>query len=81
MSLEGAAQMEYASLSGKIHTLVIDKSLSISGAAADAKATGEAILNATVGEGVIEAKVETEVKKAFNEIVPMSEDDIKGICC
>lgn len=43
MSLEGVAQTEYASLSGKIHTLVIDKTLSISGAAADAKATGEHI--------------------------------------
>lgn len=43
MSLEGVAQTEYASLSGKIHTLVIDKTLSISGAAADAKATGEKI--------------------------------------
>ena len=41
MSIEGTAQTEYASLSGKIHTLVIDKTLSISGAAADAKATGD----------------------------------------
>ena len=80
MSLEGAAQMEYASLSGKIHTLVIDKSLSISGAAADAKATGEALVNATVGEGVIEAKIQKEVTKAFNEIVAISEEEIKDIC-
>lgn len=43
MSMEGSAMTEYASLSGKIHSLVIDKSLSISGAAADSKATGEAI--------------------------------------
>ena len=43
MSLEGNAITEYASLSGKIHTLVIDKTLSISGAAADAKAVGEAV--------------------------------------
>ena len=43
MSLEGNAQTEYASLSGKIHTFVVDKTLSISGACADAKSTGEAI--------------------------------------
>lgn len=43
MSLEGNAITEYASLSGKIHTLVIDKTLSISGACADAKATGDKI--------------------------------------
>lgn len=43
MSLEGTAQTEYASLSGKIHTLVIDKTLSISGACADSKAVGDKI--------------------------------------
>ena len=43
MSLDGTANMEYASLSGKIHTLVIDKSLTISGACADAKAAGDRI--------------------------------------
>jgi hypothetical protein len=43
MSIEGTAQTEYASLSGKIQTFVVDKTLSISGACADAKATGEAI--------------------------------------
>lgn len=43
MSLDGVANTEYASLSGKIHTLVIDKTLTISGACADAKATGEAV--------------------------------------
>ena len=41
MSIEGTAQTEYASLSGKIHTFVVDKTLSISGACADAKATGD----------------------------------------
>jgi hypothetical protein len=45
MSLEGTAKTEYASLSGKIHTIVIDKTLTVSGACADAKATGEAINN------------------------------------
>lgn len=45
MSMEGSAMTEYASLSGKIHSLVIDKSLSISGAAADSKAVGDAIYN------------------------------------
>lgn len=43
MSINGTAQTEYASLSGKIHTFVVDKTLSISGACADAKATGEAV--------------------------------------
>lgn len=43
MSIEGTANTEYASLSGKIRTFVIDKSLTISGACADAKATGDAI--------------------------------------
>jgi len=45
MSIEGTAKTEYASLSGKIHTFVVDKTLSISGACADAKATGEAIVS------------------------------------
>ena len=43
MSIEGTANTEYASLSGKIRTFVVDKSLSVSGACADAKATGDAI--------------------------------------
>lgn len=43
MSIEGTANTEYASLSGKIRTFVIDKTLSISGACADAKATGDEI--------------------------------------
>ena len=46
MSIEGTAQTEYASLSGKIHTFVVDKTLSISGACADAKATGDSIESA-----------------------------------
>lgn len=43
MSIEGTANTEYASLSGKIRTFVVDKSLSVSGACADAKATGDKI--------------------------------------
>lgn len=46
MSIEGTAKTEYASLSGKIHTFVVDKTLSISGACADAKATGDEIESA-----------------------------------
>lgn len=44
MSLEGAATGTNA-LRGKIHSLVIDKSLSIEGACADAKAVGDALGN------------------------------------
>jgi hypothetical protein len=43
MSIKGVANTEYASLTGKIRTFVVDKTLTISGACADAKATGEAI--------------------------------------
>ena len=58
MSLEGNAITEYASLSGKIHTLVIDKTLSISGAAADAKAVSDAIDKA-IDEEVVDKALET----------------------
>lgn len=71
MSIEGTAQTEYASLSGKIHTIVIDKSLSISGACADAKATGEAV-----------EKVESEIDKAnksVEEAKKLYEEAIAGI--
>ena len=57
MSLEGKPIAEYASLSGKIHTLVIDKTLSISGAAADAKAVSEAIDKA-IDEEVVDKALE-----------------------
>ena len=60
MSIEGTANTEYASLSGKIRTFVIDKSLSISGACADAKATGDAI----------ETKAGEAAKNAVSEQLP-----------
>ena len=64
MSIEGTAQTEYASLSGKIHTFVVDKTLSISGACADAKATGEAIAAANgVKQSDLEAAIEASESK------------------
>jgi len=63
--MEGTARTEYASLSGKIHTLVIDKSLSISGAAADAKAVSEAIDRA-MDEEVVGRAVEASLKEVSN---------------
>lgn len=68
MSLEGKAITDYASLSGKIHTLVIDKTLSISGAAADAKAVGDKI--DTFDKKVDEANKSVEqAKKDYEEAV------------
>lgn len=55
MAIEGVANTEYASLTGKIRTFVVDKTLTISGACADAKATGEAIDSALDG-ALFEAK-------------------------
>lgn len=66
MSIEGTAKTEYASLSGKIHTFVVDKTLSISGACADAKATGEAIESA-VGS-VHETAAEYATEKALEAV-------------
>lgn len=60
MSIEGTANTEYASLSGKIRTFVVDKTLTISGACADAKATGEAI----------ESKAGEAAKDAVSEQLP-----------
>ena len=64
MGINGTAHTEYASLSGKIHTFVVDKSLSISGACADAKATGEAIEYAvgTVKDGAAEYAIEKSLE-------------------
>lgn len=64
MSIEGTAQTEYASLSGKIHTFVVDKTLTISGACADAKATGEAIDDAVDSVKDLAAEHATEVALA-----------------
>lgn len=68
MSLEGNAITEYASLSGKIHTLVIDKTLSISGAAADAKKVGQEIerLDAIVPDA---KEAYEEAKASYDETV------------
>ena len=60
MSIEGTANTEYASLSGKIRTFVVDKTLTISGACADAKATGDAI----------ETKAGEAAKDAVSEQLP-----------
>lgn len=65
MGIEGIANTEYASLSGKIRTFVVDKSLTISGACADAKATGDAIakVDARVNENSIAQRVQNEIDK------------------
>jgi len=76
MSLEGNARVEYASLSGKIHTLVIDKSLTISGAAADAKATGEAI-DAAVGSVKDEA-AEYAIEKSLEAVGELAEETARN---
>ena len=74
--MEGKAITEYASLSGKIHTLVIDKSLTISGAAADAKATGEAIESA-VGE-VREEAAEYAIEKSLEAVSDLAEETARN---
>lgn len=68
MSIEGTANTEYASLSGKIRTFVIDKSLTISGACADAKATGDR-LNSLIDDAetaAVEAATKTANEKLAN---------------
>lgn len=69
--MEGNLNTEYASLSGKIHTLVIDKTLTISGAAAEAKATGEAIEKA-VGE-VRDEVAEYATEQALEAVAEQAE--------
>lgn len=68
MSIEGVANTEYASLSGKIHTIVVDKTLSISGACADAKATGDAIEKVESGIDAANEALE-EAKAAYDKAV------------
>lgn len=78
MSLEGNAITEYASLSGKIHTLVIDKTLSISGAAADAKKVGQEIerLDNIVPES---KEAYEEAKAAYDEAVSGMEEAARAV--
>lgn len=66
MSLEGNA-VPNSALRGKVHALVIDKTLTIPGAAADALATREAI-NDAVEKGI------------GSEIAHLTSSEIKGIC-
>lgn len=88
MSIEGTAKTEYASLSGKIHTFVVDKTLSISGACADAKATGEAIeeMEDSVTNSVVETirpyiddTVDSEVEDTLNSMI-MTAEKVREIC-
>jgi CRISPR/Cas system CMR-associated protein Cmr5 small subunit len=72
MNVKGTAQSEYASLSGKIHSLVIDKSLTISGACADSKATGEAIEKAM--DSVKEESAEYAIEKALESVSDLAEE-------
>lgn len=79
MSLEGNAITDYASLSGKIHTLVIDKTLSVPGACADAKAVGDAMDH--LEEISEQAKEDYEAaKREMAGYQPMSTEKIRGIC-
>lgn len=87
MSLEGNAITEYASLSGKIHTLVIDKTLSISGAAADAKATGakleKAISSTDEAKEIYEkalAKLDADIEAAVENLPTLTAEEIADIC-
>lgn len=72
MSIEGTAKTEYASLSGKIHTFVVDKTLSISGACADAKSTGDAIENAV--DSVKDVAAEYATEEALKAVGEMAEE-------
>ena len=78
MSLEGSASGVYASLSGKIHALVIDKTLSKSGACADAKAVGDAIesINAvTVTE--MQNTVKSEVAQQLTDAEVLTFENVQ----
>lgn len=72
MSIEGTAKTEYASLSGKIHTFVVDKTLSISGACADAKATGDAVESAV--NSVKDEAAEYAIEKSLEAVGDLAED-------
>ena len=85
MSVQGTAQTEYASLSGKIHTMVIDKTLTISGACADAKATGEAIEKAVdsvkdnAAAYAIEKSLEAVGELASEVAETVAKDSVSGL--
>lgn len=78
MSIEGTAKTEYASLSGKIHTFVVDKTLSVSGACADSKAVGDEIER--LDDIVPEAKeAYEEAKAAYDEAVSGMENAAREV--
>lgn len=76
MSIEGTAKTEYASLSGKIHTFVVDKTLSISGACADAKSTGEAIEEAV--DSVKDVAAEYATEEALKAVGELAEETARN---
>ena len=73
MNLEGNVKKEYSTLSGKIRTLVIDKTLTISGAAADAHATGERL-------DALDVNLRETVEIAMSELGGLSAETIREIC-
>ena len=76
--IEGTAKTEYASLSGKIHTFVVDKTLSISGACADAKVVGDNIER--LDDILPEAKeAYEEAKAAYDEAVGGMEEAARAV--
>lgn len=80
MSVNGTAHTEYASLSGKIRTLVIDKTLTISGAAADSKAVGDKIDNINaVSVDLMEEMIGTEVTEQLKQASVLTVDNLEEV--